>query len=153
MPPTTEKQALCPSRPQRMTTTTTSPPTSRQVLGPLTATFVPPEECTIFGVQITLDGNHSHISGFSLAQGCSESTEVDTTTCWPSIATSLSILDSTFAGLGFYSPGLICPSGWTSACTAAQLSNGSPSPLKSGTSFNFMFALEPEETAVGCCPS
>lgn len=47
-------------------------------------------------------------------------------------------------GWGFYSPGLECPLGYWSACSAVQ-----------GTTSNFrpQFVMEADETFVGCCPS
>lgn len=131
-----------------MTATVTSSSTSRQLLGSLTTVFTLPQECTIFAAQEESDT----LRGFWAGQGCTSSEVVDTVTCWPSIDPSVLIPQGPLHGLGFYSPGLICPSSWTTACTAASLLNGAPSPLLTGTSFKFQFPLEPGETAVGCCP-
>ncbi|GAB7348899.1 hypothetical protein MBLNU459_g7591t1 [Dothideomycetes sp. NU459] len=77
---------------------------------------------------------------------------MDDSACWP----PFNGLPPTapYAGWGFYSPGLICPTGYTTACTGALLGDGSPSVLTSGgTSYDFQFSLTAGETAVGCCPS
>ncbi|KAH8771020.1 hypothetical protein F5883DRAFT_551694 [Diaporthe sp. PMI_573] len=49
-----------------------------------------------------------------------------------------------FRGWGFYSPGLICPHGYTSACTATA---------KGGAQWPVQFVMLEGETAVGCCPT
>jgi hypothetical protein len=71
--------------------------------------------------------------------------------------------------LPFYSPGLICPAGWTTAGAAAKLGPSSSSVSGAFTPTNnaiptgidgffepmldvFVAALDPGETAVVCCP-
>lgn len=139
-----------------MSATVTSAPTStRRSLGPLTTTFTPPDECLVFGV----NGDNTTIYGLENAQLCSSSWNYNASSCWPTVAPSVwaslssSIYKNSglhaFNGLGFYSPGLLCPQGYTQACTA--LGNG---PLASGSSFPFQqFPPAPGETAIGCCPS
>ena len=55
---------------------------------------------------------------------------------------------------GFYSPGLLCPSGWHRACTGGMNEDGSPLQVTGAhaTTFPFQYALLPGETAYGCCP-
>ena len=133
-----------------MTTTVSSITSSRSSLGPLTTEFTLPQECTIYAAQELDDGS---INGFWAAQGCSDYTVVDTASCWPSVDPSVSIPSPPLLGFGFYSPAYVCPSDWVTACTAAVLDNGSPSPIISpGVSFDFQYPLNPGETAVGCCP-
>ena len=132
-----------------MSNTISSPTAIRSSLGPLTTTFTPPQECTIWGAI----GTSSSLYGLWNGEGCVSSSILDTSTCWPAIASSVSVPRGAANGRGFYSPGLACPSGHTAACTAAQLPNGVPSPILSGNSFDFQFPLEPGETAIGCCPS
>ncbi|KAF2005467.1 hypothetical protein P154DRAFT_410008, partial [Amniculicola lignicola CBS 123094] len=72
---------------------------------------------------------------------------VDDALCWPSMAHKPR--DFPFAGMGFYSPGLICPTGYTSACTSASIAEGeSPIGL-----VGVQFPLIASETAIGCCPT
>ncbi|KAH8678453.1 hypothetical protein BX600DRAFT_507398 [Xylariales sp. PMI_506] len=120
---------------------------SRTLLGPLTTTFTPPASCTIawFG------GVTSGTAQAWVAQDCHPVTDYvneDDLACWPT-PTSGAYTPSTSPrvwanGWGFYSPGLICPSGYSSACSATA----------AGTSdFSMQFPLTAGETAIGCCPS
>ena len=128
--------------------------------GPLTTLFVPPPSCSILGV----DGRTVNVA--FQAQHCYTTTPVsgssstivysngvaDDLSCWPTRAPGLTSPTPAFNGLGFYSPGLVCPSGYKSQCISALKADGSPSPVTSGTQFTFQFSLEPGETALGCCP-
>lgn len=49
-----------------------------------------------------------------------------------------------FRGWGFYSPGLVCPHGYTSACTATAGGDAQ---------WPVQFEMLEGETAVGCCPT
>lgn len=104
-------------------------------LGPLTATFTPPPACTV----AVADGS----SGF-LSQACDPiNGAVDALSCWPPLSAGVASPSPPFHGLGFYSPGVACPSGYASACSAtAGGSAGWP----------VQFSLQAGETAVGCCP-
>ena len=117
-------------------------PTGRNNLGPLTTTFVPPDSCSDYGIAGTAAG------GFR-AQECAGGTLLDNARCWPSA--TIAPPAPPLAGWGFYSPGLVCPTGYASACTAYP--SGSSPTTTSGPSFSFNYALLPQETAVGCCPS
>ncbi|KAJ3578566.1 hypothetical protein NPX13_g1997 [Xylaria arbuscula] len=56
--------------------------------------------------------------------------------CYPS--------NGPYDSLGYYSPGLACPSGYTTACLS--ISGGS-------YDYQFDFTIKDGETAAGCCPS
>ncbi|KAI9654767.1 MAG: hypothetical protein M1821_005761 [Bathelium mastoideum] len=56
-------------------------------------------------------------------------------------------------GWGYYSPGLACPQGFTTACSAIG-SNGTVTTAgNQAQRFSFQYPLDPLETAAGCCPS
>lgn len=68
----------------------------------------------------------------------------DDMSCWPPPSVNQALLRKhPFQGLGFYSPGLACPTGYTTACTAEYGRR---------PQWDIQFALVPGETAVGCCP-
>lgn len=69
---------------------------------------------------------------------------LDNQACWPGTTAGAAYPDTPFSGWGFYSPGLVCPAGHSSACTATA-SGEADWPVQ--------FALEAGETAVGCCPT
>ena len=141
-----------------MTSTTTKP--TRSILNPLRTTFTPPSYCSLLLFATTeLSGNGyvnvSNVAHRGVTCANKRETEVgnivsDNTTCWPPIEEIVEGVG--FFGLGFYSPGLLCPSGYSTACSAALLSNSAVSTITSGQSFAFQFPLIPGETAVGCCP-
>ncbi|KAH6632447.1 hypothetical protein F5144DRAFT_603189 [Chaetomium tenue] len=110
----------------------------RTILGPLTTIFTPPASCTIaVGLCKTCD-----VAWWG--QTCGGGGEEDNTSCWPT--TTEGVPEPTklpLYGWGFYSPGLECPVGYTSACSAVE---GVTSQWK------HQFQMEPEETFVGCCP-
>ena len=108
----------------------------RSNLGPLTTTFTPAPSCSV---------NIYRADDPSIAwqgQECSSGNPNDATQCWPTA--TVSAPQPPFFGWGFYSPGLICPQGYTVACTTASNPAGA---------FSFQFPLLPSETAVGCCPT
>ncbi|KAF2164814.1 hypothetical protein M409DRAFT_56188 [Zasmidium cellare ATCC 36951] len=123
------------------TSYTYSGPSSATVLGPLTTTWTPPAACNVAIVEC----RSSCAKGFQGQQcvsglpgaGCS-----DATTCWPTV--TVKSVSFPLGGFGFYSPGTICPSGYSSACSATS----------GGTSqWSQQFTMRANETAVGCCPS
>lgn len=67
----------------------------------------------------------------------------DDPSCWPPRTTGVPDQTWPVGGWGFYSPGLECPAGYTSACQAVH---GGKSD------WEIQFTLRPQETAVGCCP-
>ncbi|KAL2195186.1 hypothetical protein P885DRAFT_41437 [Corynascus similis CBS 632.67] len=110
---------------------------SGTLLGPLTTVWTMPDSCSVH-VRLC-ESCHEGFRG----QQCVSGEPQDHTTCWPP-ATRLSRPPThPFVGWGFYSPGLECPSGYTTACTARY--NGRPD-------WEIEFSLIPGETAVGCCP-
>ena len=126
-----------------ISTTLMSATTARSVLGPLTTTYIAPGICS----------NYAEIPGNGeswQAQGCANGDVVDTSSCWPPALVSAP--EPPYYGWGFYSPGLVCPSGYASACAAALNTDGSAASVPQTSSFGFQFPLIPGETAVGCCP-
>ncbi len=67
------------------------------------------------------------------------------TNCWPPRAATVASTgqDLVEAGWGFYSPGLVCPAGYVSACSATAGGSSDWQP---------QWSLTSGETAVGCCP-
>ncbi|KAK4161111.1 hypothetical protein QBC43DRAFT_218268 [Cladorrhinum sp. PSN259] len=106
-------------------------------LGPLTTTFVPPPACTA----AVRAGNNAY-----LGQGCSRGNPVDATSCWPATSKGASSKEGSLSGWGFYSPGLHCPTGYATACSATGGNGGK-------SDWPVQFRLVAGETAVGCCPS
>ncbi|KAL2752033.1 hypothetical protein ACRALDRAFT_1078145 [Sodiomyces alcalophilus JCM 7366] len=106
-------------------------------LGPLTTSWSMPAACSYI---IPLCSTCQ--VGFR-GQGCSAGSPEDNTACWPP-AQDVATPDPPFLGWGFYSPGIACPTGYTSACTAVH---GQP------PEWDIQFQLRPGETAVGCCPT
>lgn len=115
-------------------------------IGPLTTVFSFPESCT---VNLVMQPDSSE-----LFQGQKCVTELDGNQsplrdnheCWPPMDPdfNLPVPAPPFSGWGFYSPGLECPTGYTSACTAIE-------GLR--PDWDIEFVLDPGETAIGCCPS
>lgn len=88
---------------------------------------------------------------FFAAQSCSSGSPHDISSCWPPALVHRSSWP--LAGYGFYSPGLICPSGYTSACTQLGPAGNSAATTSIGRSFNFQFPPIASETAIACCPT
>ncbi|KAK0746462.1 hypothetical protein B0T18DRAFT_294025, partial [Schizothecium vesticola] len=109
------------------------------ILGPLTTTFTPPPQCSV-GVGIC-----STCNVVFYGQTCVSSGAQDGTTCWPPTTSGALAPKPTLQGWGFYSPGIACPSGYTSRCSAVADSEREPG-------WPMQFLLAPGETAVGCCP-
>ncbi|KAM5386661.1 hypothetical protein ACJZ2D_000624 [Fusarium nematophilum] len=113
------------------------------LLGPLTTTWTIPQSCT---VNFQLCSTCS-----SLFQGQKCVTELDQRgsplqdnyKCWPPAARDVDTPQHPLVGWGFYSPGVACPSAYTSACTAIY---------DEQPEWDNQFLLRPGETAVGCCP-
>ncbi|KAL1608288.1 hypothetical protein SLS60_003227 [Paraconiothyrium brasiliense] len=124
------------------------PQPTRVNLGPLTTVFVPPPYCS----RAALAGSQA-----VLGQSCNPindktASAADDTGCWPRATAYPSAAKPKLAGLGFYSPGLTCPQGHYSACTAMSTSKGQTAAAPQVTG-NFQFPLVAGETAVGCCPT
>jgi hypothetical protein len=119
-------------------------------LGPLTTTFTPPAACTVAvgtgrgGLAGLLGGgSDDHVA--YLAQACSRGKAFDATSCWPATSKGAEEREPPLHGWGFYSPGLHCPIGYATACSATGGSGGNPG-------WPVQFNLRDGETAVGCCP-
>ncbi|KAK3341913.1 hypothetical protein B0T25DRAFT_355911 [Lasiosphaeria hispida] len=120
-------------------------------LGPLTTTFTPPAACTV--AVGAVDGGLLGLLGGAvpsiafLGQSCSRGKGVDATTCWPPTSSGAQARSAPpLNGWGFYSPGVHCPAGYATACSATGGSGG-------GSGWPVQFKLLDGETAVGCCPS
>ncbi|KAK0715469.1 hypothetical protein B0H67DRAFT_463254, partial [Lasiosphaeris hirsuta] len=110
----------------------------RTILGPLTTTFTPPAPCSgAVGLCSTCD-----VAWYG--QLCGPTGAADATSCWPATSRGAQAARPPIFGWGFYSPGYICPAGFTSACsaTAGSLADWVP-----------QFIMSAGETAVGCCPT
>jgi len=129
-------------------------PTLRVNLGPLTTAFTPSPQCTLNFAGIPIGGAIVTATNFFQAQYCNGASGVnDDASCWPATTSTSAIRTPPFYGYGFYSPGLVCPSGYTTACKAALLADGSLSTLANpANSFVFQFGITAGETIVGCCP-
>ncbi|KAK3307201.1 uncharacterized protein B0T15DRAFT_166960 [Chaetomium strumarium] len=109
----------------------------RAILGPLTTVFTPAPQCTV------AVGGGSTANVAWLGQRCNPEVE-DDPGCWPETTEGAPATSQPLYGWGFYSPGLSCPAGYTSACTAiAGQSSG----------WKVQYQMEAEETFVGCCPT
>ncbi|KAK4249033.1 hypothetical protein C7999DRAFT_13091 [Corynascus novoguineensis] len=119
-------------------------------LGPLTTTFTPPAACTVavgerrngladfFGI-----GGDYDIAW--LGQACDGNKPFDDTSCWPETSKGAEEKEAPLSGWGFYSPGLHCPVGYATACSATGGKGGK-------SDWPVQFELKNGETAVGCCP-
>ncbi|KAI0969051.1 hypothetical protein F4678DRAFT_440787 [Xylaria arbuscula] len=77
------------------------------------------------------------------AQTCIDGVVTDNTDCWPPRATNVPKTSGAVLGWGIYSPGIVCPGGFTPAAGATH--GGS-------SDFDFQYPLTAGETAIGCCP-
>ncbi|KAI8948136.1 hypothetical protein F4801DRAFT_581666 [Xylaria longipes] len=77
------------------------------------------------------------------AQTCMTGVVTDNKECWPPTATDVPATSGALSGWGVYSPGIVCPGGYTSAAAATH--GGS-------SDFQFQYPLTAGETALGCCP-
>ncbi|KAL4894141.1 hypothetical protein BDV59DRAFT_200998 [Aspergillus ambiguus] len=135
--------------------------------GPLTTTFTPPPSCTTSPEQVYLaeSGTPEFVK---LYVDCKPSP----LSCIP-YGSKVPEVDKgplSVGGFGYESPGLYCPSGWTTAGTASRAGDG---PVTTSLSFDlvlgkyiqyneapyyplfeaFMNVLQPSETVAMCCPS
>jgi hypothetical protein len=109
----------------------------RYNLGPLVTPFAYPSTCT----SAFLDC--STCPDAWLAQTCGDNGVQDDRDCWPPLFNGDLLTSAPFNGGGFYSPGILCPVGYTSACSATGGGD---------TSYSFQYDLLDAETAIGCCP-
>lgn len=118
------------------------------VLGPLTTVFTPPPACTTAVGQaaggllgLGLLGSTGSVA--FLGQSCSAGNPADAASCWPATTSGAPSPPQSIGSWGVYSPGIECPAGYASACSATA----------GGTSgWPLQFQLTAGETAIGCCP-
>lgn len=119
---------------------------ARTILGPLTTTATLPATCTLPVAQcLTCDQAWRAQTCYASAEASSTAYGVqDNSDCWPETTSFVAQPTLPLSGWGFYSPGIMCPSGMYSACSAtAGGSSGWP----------VQFGMLAGETAVGCCPT
>ncbi|KAI0197263.1 hypothetical protein EV127DRAFT_416140 [Xylaria flabelliformis] len=114
------------------------------LLGPLTTVFSADPTCLT--LLLGECGSSTACTGW-LGQTCNLESPTkywpsNDVSCWPSWTSGANIQE--YLGWGFYSPGLVCPSGYTSACSTTAGSTGN---------FQFQFPPTAGETALGCCPT
>ncbi|ETS80134.1 hypothetical protein PFICI_07663 [Pestalotiopsis fici W106-1] len=124
-------------------TTTTNAKPAQFNLGPLTTPFVAPSYCNDV---ISKCDNCTYGWLAQTCDGDGRKSQIDDSACWPPTAFYARSTSQPFAGWGFYSPGTICPSGYTPSCSSTA---GQADPQ----AFDFQFSLSLLETAVGCCPT
>ncbi|KAJ5974530.1 hypothetical protein N7481_011740 [Penicillium waksmanii] len=105
--------------------------------GPLTTPFALPSSCAAAFLPCEL------CTVALKGQGCGPSYYTDDPECWPLRPLETQSPRPRFLQ-GFYSPGVSCPVGYTSAC---QVTHGG------GGGFTFDVPPSSSETAIGCCPS
>jgi len=143
--------------------------------GPLTTTFTAPASCSTAGFYTEI-AYASDISEPFYGVDCTSIPAVDCKPSGPvitSLATALGAGNPAAYNLGaYYSPGLVCPAGWTTAGAATKVNPTSTTISGAAFSLNasaliqpddpfffdpwtdaFLSALDPKETAVACCPS
>lgn len=113
-------------------------------LGPLTTVFTGLPSCT-YVFETTSFAYSDYV-----AQTCTAGNLADAQACWPSPTATVESTEGALNGRGYYSPGLVCPSGWYSACSATAAATADNSQVSGD--FTFQFALSSGVTAVGCCP-
>ena len=111
---------------------------TRSILGPLTTVFTAPPDCDFAAVAGTPPG-----IGFR-GQTCVGDALADASTCWPPATPAAPSATTPLDGWGFYSPGISCPAGHSTACYATH---------GSSAGWDMQYMMEEGETAVGCCPT
>ncbi|KAK8044215.1 hypothetical protein PG993_004239 [Apiospora rasikravindrae] len=117
---------------------------TRNVLGPLTTVFTPDPTC------VTPMAGYCQSQYWVAWQGqvCTPLANPPAGPPYtPGAATTDVAATGYLGGWGFYSPGLACPSGSTSACSKTA------DDPDDDDGFTFQFPLTAGETAVGCCPT
>ncbi|KAM7205776.1 hypothetical protein V8F20_003009, partial [Naviculisporaceae sp. PSN 640] len=125
------------------------------VLGPLTTTWYQPSTCTyLLQPRPTLTeffrGQECFLPPPNQETPIPTGIPVDITSCWPPVTRNAPQPTHPFYGWGIYSPGIVCPAGHVTACTAVY---GNRRDRSGGWSTAGMqFDIEVGETAIGCCP-
>ncbi|KAK4106968.1 hypothetical protein N658DRAFT_520411 [Parathielavia hyrcaniae] len=111
------------------------------LLGPITTAWSMPPSCTVHVL------NCATCTRGYRGQRCVDNSgggkPEDYSGCWPPATPRAGTPQHPFAGWGFYSPGLACPTGYMAACTAEHGGRAE---------WDIEFTLLPGETAIGCCP-
>ncbi|KAJ6122017.1 hypothetical protein N7512_004482 [Penicillium capsulatum] len=109
--------------------------------GPLTTIFTPPFDCFLEKwVQYT-----AHTTVLRWGAACGPATYAYDSSCYPPGWSNATTGRPNYKG---FSPGLICPSGWTSAIDGSSIGNSNSFYLS-----HFVTSLGPHEIATACCPS
>ncbi|KAK4232881.1 hypothetical protein C8A03DRAFT_39463 [Achaetomium macrosporum] len=111
------------------------------LIGPLTTTWTMPDSCTVHVLNCATCTEGFRGQQCVMSDGTAQAS--DHTACWPPATTRVPVPQPPFVGWGFYSPGLACPAGYTTACTAQYGGRAE---------WDVEFTLVPGETAIGCCP-
>lgn len=124
-------------------------------IGPLTTTYTAPATCT--GLDIAGRGNIAFYNkdDYYGQVGCEEA-PVDCVPAATRTDVNFDRINYAYGYLTYHSPGLICPSGWT---TAASYTHGEShtTSVKSqemmmNAHYGKVWPLEGSETLVACCP-
>jgi hypothetical protein len=113
------------------------------LLGPLTTVWSQPLSCSIF--YTALDEDDLYLwAGQRCASinGDKKARIEDDPDCWPPRAKGVKDHKQPFNGWGFYSPGIKCPKGYRTACSA----------IHGDQQWDIQYTPKSGETAVGCCP-
>ena len=122
-------------------------------MGPMTTTFTPPISCGT----ISLDAEITLTSGVLQVEGvyggvCAPNTiganpgPQYNNNCYPT--SLLSAYDTAIMQMPMYSPGLVCPKGYTTACT---MTHGQTESMMINGRFGIV-SMKPDETLAQCCP-
>jgi hypothetical protein len=112
------------------------------LLGPLTTTWSGMSaSCTVHAVICPTCSTAYQGQQCLVENGAQRIT--DNSACWPPATPGAGTPQPPLAGWGYYSPGLACPTGYTTACTAQYGGR---------YEWDVEFGLVAGETAVGCCP-
>jgi hypothetical protein len=118
-------------------------------LGPAVTAFLMPDACSTIYEKVA-ENQVAFGRGFT----CPASGHMGGNTDYfpPWTATSTTARSDAFPNAFYYSPGISCPTTYSTACMAARLLDGNMSPISQVASLDFMRTLLPGETAIGCCP-
>lgn len=133
-------------------------------LGPLTTTFTPPSDCSSLLVRTIIDTGGDYNQFYA---GYGETCTVDSAgepstfvpeSCYPgALADWHNDPDSDIPDRNdpvAYSPGLVCPVGYETACSLTRHAGGSTSISSSNNDqYDLWNMLKDGETAIGCCPT
>ena len=142
-------------------------------MGPLLTTFTAPASCTTGRELLKIASSESIFVDAWFNQCGSQVLMGTLKECWPSGAATVDEFVSrnyrnpTTGLLGYYSPGIACPAGWTTAGVTTRNTDGSPGSASGAFSLpaptitrpdyldfipGFAQIIDPGETAAVCCP-